>query len=199
MNRPHRFFLSAVATLSLTTGCATTTVQGRDLKGTWTSEVCEVMPNADGSKTYFKRVFDLTEQDWKLNFETFSDAGCTSRLFTARFEGPYELQKDSETVKGATEGNFRFARHSMTAHVQPVADWFQSAGCGAAAWAVGVEQDTSTKGCVFLRPVSACGTDHDIVKLDGNKLYFGQRPADGDMCTPEKRPTALTATAVVRG
>lgn len=196
-----------VATLGLAAGCATTTAGGasatrvktNDLKGTWTSAVCESMPNPDGSKTYFKRIFDLTEKDWALKFETFGDAGCTARLFTARFEGPYTLLKDSEKVAGTTEGNFVFARHYMTAHVQPVADWFQGAKCGTGTWKVGEEQETSTTGCVFLRPVTACGTDHDIVKVEGNQLFFGQRPADGDMCTPDKRPTALTPVAVVRG
>jgi len=197
MTSMNRLCLS-LATLSLLSGCATTSVRPSDLKGTWTSAVCESMPNADGSKTYFKRIFNMTEKDWALKFETFGDEGCTSRLFTARFEGPYTLLKDSEKVEGATEGDFGFARHYMTAHVQPVADWFQGANCGAAPWKVGEEQETSTKGCVFLRPVSACGTDHDIVKVEGNKLFFGQRPADGDMCTPDKRPTALTPVAVVR-
>ena len=204
MNALNRLFLS-VATLSLAAGCATTggatatAVKTNDLTGAWTSEVCEAMPNPDGTKTYFKRVFDIQEKDWSLKFETFGDAGCTARLFTARFEGPYTLVKDSQKVAGATEGNFGFARHYMTAHVQPVADWFQGAKCGSAPWAVGVEQETSTTGCVFLRPVTACGMDHDIVKVEGNQLFFGQRPADGDMCTPDKRPTALTPVAVVRG
>lgn len=199
MTSMNRLCLS-LATLSLLSGCATsgTAVMPSELKGKWTSAVCESMPNADGSKTYFKRIFDMTEKDWALKFETFGDEGCSARLFTARFEGPYTLLKDSEKVAGATEGNFVFARHYMTAHAQGIADWFQSAKCGAAQWKVGEEQETSTTGCVFLRPVSACGTDHDIVKVEGNQLFFGQRPADGDMCSPEKRPTALTPVAVVR-
>jgi uncharacterized protein YceK len=203
MTSMNRLCLS-LATLSLLSGCATTggatgtAVIPSELKGTWTSAVCESMPNADGSKTYFKRIFDMTETNWALKFETFGDEGCTARLFTARFEGPYTLLKDSDKVAGATEGNFVFAKHYMTAHAQGVADWFQSAKCGAAQWKVGEEQETSTTGCVFLRPVSACGTDHDIVKVEGNQLFFGQRPADGDMCSPDKRPTALTPVAVVR-
>ncbi|PTL81623.1 hypothetical protein [Vitiosangium sp. GDMCC 1.1324] len=203
MNPMNRLFLS-VATLGLAAGCATssgasgTRVTANDLKGRWTSAVCESMPNPDGSKTYFKRHFDLQEKQWSLKFETFGDAGCTARLFTARFEGPYTLGKDSEKVAGATEGTFSFGRHYMTAHVQPVADWFQGAQCGTGSWKVGEEQETSATGCVFLRPVAACGLDHDVVKVEGNQLFFGQRPADNDMCTPDKRPTALTAVAVVR-
>jgi hypothetical protein len=204
MNPMNRLCIS-LATLTLAAGCATTggasgtQVKTKDLKGSWTSAVCEAMPaNPDGSRTYFKRRFTLTEREWKLNFETFGDAGCTARLFTARFEGPYSLGKDSEKVAGATEGDFAFGRTFMTAHVQPVADWFQGAKCGTGAWKVGEEQETSATGCVFLKPVTACGMDHDVVKVEGDRLFFGQRPADNDMCTPDKRPTALTAVAVVR-
>lgn len=210
MNARTLFF--SLATLGLAAGCATsggstasasasaTHVKQADLKGAWTSAVCEAMaPNPDGSRTYFKRVFDIQETAWSLKFEAFGDAGCTVRLFTARFEGPYTLVKDSEKVAGATEANFGFARHSMTAHVQPVADWFQGARCGTKPWKVGEEQETSATGCVFLRPVTACGTDHDVVEVRGNELFFGKRPADNDMCTPDKRPTALTPVAVVRG
>jgi adenomatous polyposis coli down-regulated (APCDD)-like protein len=210
MNARTLFF--SLATLGLAAGCATsggsttgasapaTHVKPADLKGAWTSAVCEAMaPNPDGSRTYFKRVFDIQETTWSLKFEAFGDAGCTARLFTARFEGPYTLVKDSEKVAGATEANFGFGRHYMTAHVQPVADWFQGAKCGTQPWKVGEEQETSATGCVFLRPVTACGMDHDVVKVQGNELFFGKRPADNDMCTPDKRPTQLTPVAVVRG
>jgi len=157
-----------------------------------------MQPNPDGSRTYFKRHFTMTEKDWTLHFNAFGDPGCTVKLFTARFEGPYTLLADSQKVAGATEGNFVFAKHYMTAHVQPVADWFQGSKCGTQAWKVGEEQETSTTGCVFLKPVAACGTDHDLVKVEGGQLFFGKRPGDNDMCTPDKRPTALTQVAVVR-
>ncbi len=203
MNTLNRILLS-VATLGLAAGCATTAattattaVKPRDLKGSWSSATCEVMANADGSKTYFKRHFDLTEADWKLRFEAYGDEGCSAKLFTARFEGPYELGKDSQAVPGATEGNFRFARHYMTAHAQPIAGWFQGAKCASGTWELDKEQETGTTGCAFLKPVSACQLDHDLVKVEGDKLYFGQRPADNDMCTPDKRPTSL-GTPVVR-
>lgn len=210
MNRFSRLLLSA-ATLTLAAGCATsstssgtastgasTHVKPQTLEGSWTSAVCESMaPNPDGSRTYFKRHFTLTQKEWTLHFQAFGDAACTAKLFTARVEGPYTLLQDSAQVPGATEGNFQFARQYMTAYVQPVADWFQGAKCGSGPWKVGEEKETSTTGCVFLRPVAACGTDHDVVKVEGKQLFFGRRPADNDMCTPDKRPQALAEVAVV--
>jgi hypothetical protein len=156
------------------------------------------MPNPDGSMTYFKRHFVLTPKEWTLKFQAYGDAGCTVGLFTARVEGPYTLEQSSPAVVGATEANFGFRRQFMTAHVQPVADWFQGAHCGTETWKVGQEQETTSTGCVFLRPVASCGTDHDVVKVEGRQLFFGQRPADNDLCTPGKRPAALTRVAVVR-
>ena len=211
MNRLDRLFLS-LAALGLAAGCATssgssagasagptTHVKPQDLEGAWTSAACEAMPpQADGSRTYFKRHFTLTQKDWELHFQAFGDPGCSVKLFTARVKGPYTLVKDSERVPGATEGNFQFAHQYMTAYVQPVADWFQGARCGTGPWKLGEEQETSSTGCVFLKPVAACGMDHDVVKVDGQRLFFGHRPADNDMCTPDKRPSALGDVAVVR-
>jgi len=37
--------------------------------------------------------------------------------------------------------------------------------------------------------ITKVSVNYDIVKLDGDKLQFGDRPADNDMSTPEKRPT----------
>ena len=204
MKRFNALVLSTLS-LGLAAGCATsgsaashTKVKPNDLQGAWTSAVCESMPNPDGSKTYFQRHFTMTEKDWTLHFNAFGDPGCSVKLFTARVEGPYTLVKDSEKVAGATEANFGFGRHYMTAYVQPIADWFQGARCGTQPWKLGEEQETSNTGCVFFKPVSACGLDHDVVKVDGKQLFFGQRPADNDMCTEGKRPMALTQVAVVR-
>ena len=204
-SRPSAFRLSLVL-LGLASGCATTAqtsgpqthVKPEALTGSWTSAVCESMSNADGSTTYFKRHFTMTPGEWSLKFQAFGDPGCTVGLFTARVEGPYTLGQDSAKVDGATEANFGFRRHFMTAHVQQVADWFQGAHCGTEPWKVGQEQETTATGCVFLRPVASCGADHDVVKVTGRELFFGQRPADNDMCAPSKRPTALTRVAVVR-
>jgi hypothetical protein len=46
--------------------------------------------------------------------------------------------------------------------------------------------------------VADCGTDHDLLALDATGLRFGQRPMDNDMCTPDRRPTALLGPVVAR-
>ncbi len=41
-------------------------------------------------------------------------------------------------------------------------------------------------------PGADCPADYDVVKRDGDDLFFGARPADNDMCTAAKRPAALS-------
>jgi hypothetical protein len=158
MSASFRLF-AALATLSLTAACGTTRVQAKDLAGTWASPTCEAIDNGDGSKSYVQRNFQLTEETWTLNLDAFGDAGCSFKLFTVRVGGPYTLEKDSEKVAGATEGNFAFREQAFTAHVQDLAT---------------------------------------IVKVEGNQLFFGARPADNDMCTADKRPTSFAALPVVK-
>jgi hypothetical protein len=189
--------LAALATLS--TACATTqgaqtAVKPQELAGTWESPTCEPA----GNNNYLQRHFTLTENHWTLKLDAFGDAQCQAKLFTARVEGPYSLVKDSAAVLGATESNFGFGELYMTPHVQALADAFEKAKCGSGSWKVGEEQRTTATGCLFFRPTSVCTTDHDIVKVEGSQLFFGQRPANNDMCTADKRPTALAAHAVER-
>ncbi|MDY7232237.1 hypothetical protein [Hyalangium rubrum] len=191
-------FASLVALL--TVACASTpegaktAVKPQDLKGTWSSPTCE----AAGGTNFIQRHFTLTENTWTLNLDAFGDAQCQTKLFTARVQGPYTLEKDSAAVPGATEGNFGFGELYMTPHLPALAEAFQNAKCGTGTWKVGEEQRTTETGCLFFQPTSACGTDHDLVKVDGEQLFFGQRPADNNMCTPDKRPAALTAKPVVK-
>jgi len=43
-------------------------------------------------------------------------------------------------------------------------------------------------------------TEYDIVKVEGDKLYYGARPSDGSgLDKPEKRPTALQVPLIRQG
>lgn len=193
-----RLALAVAALSAAACGGAKTAVKPQDLAGRWDSTACEAIPNGDGTHSYIQRHFQLTEEKWTLNLDAFGDAQCQTKLFTARVVGPYTLERDSEKVTGATEGNFGFGERYLTAHVQPLADVFNQSGCGAGAWTVGAEQSVPGA-CLSFKPLTLCGTDHDVVKVDGNQLFFGQRPADNDMCSPDKRPQALASHPLVKG
>ena len=57
----------------------------------------------------------------------------------------------------------------------------------------GIEKDISEEGCALWASVTDCNEDHDLLALDdAGLLNFGVRPADKNMCTPDRRPTSLT-------
>ena len=62
---------------------------------------------------------------------------------------------------------------------------------GECALTYNLETDISETGCAAWRPVSVCGEDHDILAMTDAGLHFGVRPPDNDMCTEDRRPTAL--------
>lgn len=43
----------------------------------------------------------------------------------------------------------------------------------------------------LMLAAASCGVDHDLFALDDTGLRFGVRPADNDMCSEDKTPTAL--------
>jgi hypothetical protein len=137
--------------------------------------------------------FDLTASDWKLDYIAFADATCTTKNLTVHIEGAYALGKES-TVTGAKEGRFDFATKTVTPHSEGAAA-FLSQACGRGGFTANTPADLKD-GCAGLGayPISSCPSDFDLVFLEGDTLSFGARPADNNMCTPEKRPTSKGLT-----
>ena len=138
--------------------------------------------------------YAITETRWAIDYILFGEPRCTSRFLTIHIEGPYQVGAPSAVVPGAFDADFGFATKTLTPHVDEAAEFLASAdGCGRAGFAAGVTTDISAAGCagLLLRPIAACETDFDLVKLDGDELRFGARPDDNDMCTAARRPTAL--------
>jgi len=71
-------------------------------------------------------------------------------------------------------------------------------GLAACGLRVGEETDISARGCAGWKPVAICREDHDLLAIGAAGLYFGVRPRDNDMCTADKRPTALLMPVVRR-
>ena len=163
---------------------------GADLAGRWASGGCEAYDDGQGGKSYLTRDFTLTAETWALDLGIFGDEACSYALFTVQITGPYTLGGLSQTVAGATEGDFTFGSIVWTAKDQGLADTFTGAGCGAAAWEVDVPQDVSATGCIGVaHPIAECPTDHDVVALTDGQLFFGERITN--MCEVSGRPQAL--------
>lgn len=185
------------------TGDASTTGEGptleEQLEGHWVSEVCEPMPQADGSVLYFIRDFTLGVGTWSITGTIYGDDGCTFPLLTLDLGGDYELTAPAAGIEGAHEASFHRSSIALTPHVADFVGWFDAEGCGREPWAIGVQQDVTAGGCAFVPSEGACPIEHDLVALDGvDRLFFGQRPVSGDMCSPRTRPAALGEHAVVR-
>ncbi len=163
--------------------------------GRWVSATCEALPQPDGSTMYFQRDFDIADSDWAIDGTLFADAACTTKVFTLSIEGGYRILRPSAVVDGAWDAEFDRDRIGLTVFY----DGFRTMLGGACGeLELGVEKDVTASGCAFIPSSSACEAEHDLISLRGDDLYFGQRPADGDMCSAPKRPRALTTASVRR-
>jgi hypothetical protein len=167
----------------------------QSLAGHWVSDTCE----ASGTN-YLKRDFTITDTSWDLVVTVYGDAACGTKVLGATIGGDYTVGNASPDVPGARQAEFRFAHHTATPLAQPLVDLLTQNKCGSGTWAIGQTQDILAGGCapIGVYPVASCPSDSDVVKLDGARLYFGNRPADNDMCATDKRPKALTSAAVVK-
>lgn len=160
------------------------------LVGDWKS-AC--MPGAaKGTSTTL--TFGFTETTWTLAVDAFADATCGKHTAVVHIAGPYQLGDPSATVAGAWDGHFEFASRDLVVDDRATANAMTKA-CRLAKVPRPHEAVDLAGGCpgLGLRPIAACGADHDVVALVGGTLQFGVRPADNDLCTPDRRPTALAA------
>jgi hypothetical protein len=169
---------------------------GADLVGVWSSTGCEAYDDGNGGQNYLTRSFSLTDSRWSLDLTIYGDPDCTYGLFSSAIEGPYTLG-GAASVEGATNGDFGFTTNVWTPLVEDLATVFEQSGCASGAWEVGVGQDVTETGCIGVaHPIAECPVEFDIVKVEGDDLYFGARVTD--MCQESGRPTALADYAVSR-
>ncbi|HZH79497.1 MAG TPA: hypothetical protein VEY88_25980 [Archangium sp.] len=174
------------------------------LVGRWKSTQCEVRPGPGDQKYYVKRDFSYTKADSKATITFYADETCdeskkVSRVF---FTGPYVVRSQVVETEGATKGastaHFLFSTLKLTPLAEGFAQYLNSAApgtCGTKKWEVGKEQDvTSTNGCSAVFSFNACPWEQDVVKVVGDELYFGARPAGGG-CNPDAKhlPSELQA------
>ncbi len=147
---------------------------------------------------YGTRDFRFADGRWSLSFVFALDEAMTRPVFQFRTEGPYRIGPRSAAVPEAFEAVFGEERKRLTLLTDDpaLAARMGLASCGLT---VGVERDISASGCANWKPVAVCDEDHDLLALtpDGS-LRFGVRPRDNDMCTADRRPTALLPPPVVR-
>jgi Adenomatosis polyposis coli down-regulated 1 len=168
------------------------------ITGIWESERCDVQEQ-NGTRTSSWSVFVFLESEWALEFTQYSDAACTMPSLRAYFQGRYRITRPSGLVPGAHEATFGFSSKRLTLYGGGPLAQANGGACGARAWTRGREEDVSSTGCLWVVPVSACREEFDLVKVDGDRLLLGERPAAGkDLCREDRRARALRSAPLVR-
>jgi kynurenine formamidase len=160
----------------------------QSLTGTWKSASSESV----GSFGYRTREFTFSGGRWRIEVLFYDDAKMSKPLFSFVGEGPYELGANSTAVPGASNAVFRFDKKSLTL-LTDNADAITRFGFAACELKKGLTKDISVSGCANFTSVAVCGQEYDLVKFEGKRLWLGARPADGNMCTENKRPQSLGA------
>lgn len=162
------------------------------IAGGWSS-ACFAVQNADGTDGFAKTEFDIQPSTWALDLSFYGDDACASRLGTVHVDGPWVIERPSTILPGAFEARFDFATRTVTPHVDGFIAFLQSMSCGKPPYAKGATQDILAAGCPAMgfQPQPSCASDFDVVFVNGSSLQFGQRPADNNLCTADKRPKAL--------
>jgi hypothetical protein len=149
-----------------------------DLRGRWRSPVpAEVFPGIYGIDDFF-----LSPPFWAIHFNAYSDPDCNGRLFELIIMGAWHLLGPSAKTAGARDANFSRIKTSLCLYAEPLIAAADGEGSGDGHWQAGTWQDVSIGGC---HPIDLPGCDespleYDLLGLDQDRLYFGQRHHDED-------------------
>jgi hypothetical protein len=173
-------------------------ITASSIAGIWESERCEVQePN--GKQTSSRSVFVFLDGEWALEFTQYSDAACATPSLRAFFHGRYRITEPSSAVAGAYHATFGFTVKRLTLYDDGLLAQANRGACGTRTWRHGREEDVSSTGCLWVVPISACREEFDLVKLEGDRLLLGKRPAAGtDLCREDRRAGALRSLPLVR-
>lgn len=159
----------------------------QQLEGTYADPV----PYAYG-EAFGHRTFVFGDGRWSLDFVLGLDPQLNAQVFRFRTHGEYEILEASREVEGAFNAIF-YEEQKLLTLLTDDTQLIAAFGLEPCGLVTDKELDISAEGCAGWRPVAECGGDHDLLMLtsDGG-LRFGERPADNDMCTADRRPSSLT-------
>jgi Adenomatosis polyposis coli down-regulated 1 len=176
---------------------ATQSTRAPAVVGLWESETC-VVQDRDGNRTGSKSTFVFLGREWALEFVQFADDRCTRPIMKAFLTGQYQITEPSSVVPSAHNAIFGFSQTAVTVYDQSLIAEANRV-CSGRVWKRGEPQDVTATGCLWVTPVSACPQEFDLVKVDGNRLFLGERPQPGqNLCSEERRARTLRSLALVR-
>jgi hypothetical protein len=91
-------------------------------------------------------------------------------------------------------------QRTLTPRTEAIAAALTAARCGSKPWTTGVAQSVADNGCETFRVFSRerCQREYDVVRIENGRLFLGARPADGFMCSPDRRPATTSPVGLVR-
>lgn len=165
---------------------STVSAMQNQLLGKWKSAAAEQVGNV-GFRT---REFTFTTDRWLIEVVFYSDKELTKPLFSFVGEGHYTLAENSMILPGATNAAFFFDKKLLTMLTDDsvTIKQFKFDDCNLTR---NIAKDISANGCSNFTSVAVCGQEYDIVNIERDTLRLGARPADGNLCSAEKRPKNL--------
>ncbi len=189
----------------------------KDLKGKWHSPVIETIENPDGSVMYIEREAIFIDDNWDIFIRSFLDEEGKVPFFTIHAKGNYTLGDESPDLEGAVHVDFNNRARYVTAHMQSLVDMLNETSPFDGEWMIDLEHDVSSKGCVLVPSVETCPVEYDVIKIQGNEIYFGDfteeqkedikkfthgdmNPSEGSVgiCSTENRPRQLIKYPLVK-
>jgi hypothetical protein len=168
------------------------------LPGFWEHEQCQV-EEREGRRTGSRSLFAIFDREWGIAFTQYADASCQVRVLTATLRGTYQPSGPSPRVAGAVDVTFRFTRKGLAVYDPVLLDRLNAGACGDRRWSPGIEQDVSAAGCLSVASVPACAQEYDLVRVEGDRLYLGERPSAGsNLCAEGRRPARLRTVPLRR-
>lgn len=167
--------------------CLTITVsaQLQNLEGRWFSVNTEKVGTG-----WCTRDFKFYQNKWVLTFTMYADSAKYFPLFAFDTEGTFVIGKKSNLPVTTFESDFSFNKKFITLLTDDQTTLLQL-GFDKCNLIKGNKTDISESGCSFFASVKNYPKEFDLTSLQGDKLFLGNRPADGNMGSADKRPKSL--------
>jgi kynurenine formamidase len=163
----------------------------KNISGNWISESVEPV----GSFGFRTREFRFKNRDWQIEAVFYADKEKSKPLFSFVGEGKFQIGGKSNIVGAATEAEFSFSKKKLKLLTDD-AEVIKNFGFGDCGLKKGEFKDISDAGCGNFTSVSVCGKEYDLVAIENGILRLGSRPADGNMCSAERRPKSLGSALI---
>lgn len=194
-----KYALSGLLVTAVLAGCAKAKdeadkkVTQAEMSGAWANDCSTTgfvsgVAGINSSRTFFNFYSDAGR-----TVQLYSDNACQSNIGSATYNGTSIIGGDSVAGDGARILDLNYTAVSVTINDDTAvtfANGLQT--CGINDWAKGVARDvTAHAGDVNCAFTSAAGPVYDIVKTDGQTMFFGEVDATHDKKTDGARPVVL--------